>query len=284
METKCLLAIALVIAVSGCADSDLPNSNPNGPGETTPVPQNGLQVSSLSVTDETLRPDQEALVNLELENYHTEPVTIKNITVFNTGSLEKADESQDWKDRCRPDSLRAAEPGEDGSEPLIPTIECSWRIEAPSEDRLGSFRSKTESLSVQIGYESSVENREALKIPFKPLSDIESTQTVSKEFSNNEVSVSMETESPLSFQGGNMEFHVEGVGEGYVNGNFSFDYSPERVFDIDSCPDEEKPVVGNDVEFSCMLEYDQEATQNVFFSTSYKYVKTPTLDVEVVKP
>ncbi len=284
METRYIVIVALTVAVSGCADSEIPNSNSNSQGQTTPVPQNGLQVSSLSVTDDTLQPNQEAIVNLELENYHTEEVTIENINVLNTGLLEKEYSSEEWQDNCRPNSLENARPGQDGSEPIIPEMECSWRISAPSEKEMGAFESRLESLSVQISYNSSIENRDELDLPFRPLSDIKSTETVTREFSNSEVSVSMETESPLSFQGGTMDFHVEGIGKGRVDGKYRFGYTPESVFVMETCPEEDEPVVGNDVEFTCSLEYDQEATRNIFFSTSYKYVKTPTLDVEVVKP
>ncbi len=285
MEIKYVLAIAIVVAVSGCADSEISNSSTTE--KTTPVPQKGLKVASLSITDNTLTPEQEAIVNLQLKNYHTESIEVEDITLFNTGLLEREYDSSDgWKKRCKPDELRVAEPGKDGSEPRIPTMECSWRIKAPSEKGLGAFESKTESISVQIAYSSEIENRDPFKITFKPLSDIQSTKTVSKEFSNSEVSVSMEAESPLSFQGGNMDFRVEEIGEGYVNGSYSFGYTPESIFDTGSCPEEDKTVVGNDVQLSCPLglENEQEATRNVFFSTSYKYVKTSTLDVEVVKP
>lgn len=280
METRCIVIIALAVAVSGCADTETPNTDSNG--QDTPVPQNGLQVASLSVTDETLQPNQEALVNLRLENYHTESISIEDIKVINTGLLKKEYDSEDWQDNCRPNELRVAEPGQDGSEPIIPEMECSWRVSAPSEEDLGAFESRLEPLSIQISYSSAIENREELNVPFKPLSDIESTQSTSKEFSNSEVSVSMETETPLSFQGGTMDFYIEETGEGRVDGSYSFEYIPEEIFE--NCPEEEEPVVGNDVEFSCSLTYGQEATRNVYFSTSYKYVKTPTLDVEVVKP
>jgi hypothetical protein len=275
VETRSIVFLALIVLVSGCAD----NSGENEDLGTSSG--NGLEIESLGVADDTLSPSQQTTLTLILKNYHTQEIKIDEISVFNDGQLILGDDgtetSQDKIADCDPEEIQKAQQG------IAPEMECTWRITAPSEEELGAFDSKPMPVNVRIAYDSSIINSDPLKLQFRSVSEIDSTETITKTFSNGEVEVSMEVEQPASFSGKTMYFNVENSGEGNVEGGYEFTYNPESVFE--DCADNHKekdPVVGSNIDFSCQVQQDTESVRNLFTSVSYKYVKTPTIDIEVV--
>ena len=263
METRlvALIILGLAVIVSGCADNQ--NNSDTTVGASS---EKGLEIQSLGVADSSLTPGQQTRIYLTLKNYHTEPIDITEMSIFNEGSLEVSDKV------CNPSEIGAAKQG------IAPEMECSWNLKAPPKEDLGAFESKPMPVNLRLAYESNIVNSEPLTVQFKPVSDIERAREVSKTYSNGEVEASMALESPASFQGRNIDIAVRNAGPGEVEGGYEFIYTPD-VFD---CPSEREPVVGDSVEFSCRVEDDKEAIRNLFTSISYKYVKTPTLDIEVV--
>lgn len=276
METRVVLFLALAVIISGCADNSSQNNTDVGSSSGK-----GLEIKSLGVADETLTPGQQTTLSLTLKNYHTQEITLEEVSVFNDGQIfvgDDKDESEDKTADCTPEEVQKAQQG------VAPEMECTWTITAPSEKQLGAFESKPISFNVKIAYDSKIINSEPLKLQFRSVSDIENTEPVTKTYSNGEVKVSMEVESPASFAGKTMYFTAQNMGPGNVEGGYSFDYKPESVFE--DCIDgyqEKTPVVGSKVEFSCQVQQDTESIRNLFTSVSYKYVKTPIVDVEVVK-
>lgn len=277
METRTILILALVIVVSGCADNSTQNNTDVGSSTGK-----GLEIVSLGVADDTLSPGQKTRMSLTLKNYHTQEITIEEVSVFNDGQLifgEDATSGDENKNAdCSPEEIQKAEQG------IAPEMICTWTITAPSEEDLGAFDSKPMPVNVKIAYDSSIINSEPMKVQFRDVSQIENVEPITKEFSNGEVEVSMEVENPVSFAGRTMYFTVRNTGPGDVEGGYSFDYSPVSVFD--SCNEnhkKENPVVGSTAEFSCPIQHGTESVRNLFTSVSYKYVKTPTVDIEVVR-
>lgn len=253
-----LVALAMIVFVSGCADNS----------QTVEAdPSKGLEIVDLKATDDTLTPGQQARIVLRLRNHHIEPIQITDLSIINQGQLQVE------KQGCNPDKMEAARKG------LAPEMVCDWKITAPSEEELGAFESKPMPVNLRLEYESSLVNKEPLKLQFKPLSDIDSSSSVTKTYSNGEVRATMEVENPAPFEGRNIYFSVKGLKPGSVTEGYEFSYQPD-VFS--GCPQKEDPVVDSKVEFSCRVEHDTEAVRNLFTSISYKYVKTPTLDIEVV--
>lgn len=276
METKIVILLALAVVISGCAV----NSDEENP-ELGSSSGKGLEIESLSVADTTLTPGQQTTLSLTLKNYHTKEIEIEEVSVFNDGQLiigENGTQNDENKTAdCDPEEIQKAQQG------IAPEMECTWTIKAPSEEELGAFDSKPMPVNVKIAYDSNIINSEPLKLQFRSVSDIDSTETVTKEFSNGEVEVSMEVEEPASFSGKTMYFTAQNIGPGNVEGSYKFGYNPETVFE--DCTEghrEKTPVVDSSVEFSCLVQQDTESVRNLFTSVSYKYVKTPTVDIEVV--
>lgn len=273
MNRKIILSIVLVVAVSGCVDST--NTNQNGDNEEVdPVElQKGLEIKEFRAVDPELRPGQQTNVVLKLENYHVKPINIENMELYNLGFLEKVSEAE-----CTPTETEPAKKG------YIPTMECSWRIEAPPRDEMDGFNSKSVPVKLDLTYSSQMTNaKQPLQLHFRSLDDIDDTSTVSKTYSNNEVSLTVETEDPVPFEQGRLaDITVQNAGMGKVKDNaYEFNYTPSEVFNNCNPPDQP---FRDKVEFSCMIEpqNSQSVTRNLFFSVSYKYVKSPTLDIGVV--
>jgi hypothetical protein len=221
-------------------------------------------------------------MTLVLKNYHTEEIELEEVSVFNDGQLVIGnDDTETQEDKladCRPEEIEIAQQG------IAPEMECTWRIKAPSQEELGAFESKPLPVNVRIAYDSNIINSDPMKLQFRSVSDIESTETISKTYSNGEVEVSMEVESPSSFSGKTMYFTAENTGPGNIDGGYNFTYNPETVFnDCIENHAEKDPVVDSNVDFSCQVQEDVESVRNLFTAVSYKYVKTPTVDIEVVK-
>jgi hypothetical protein len=292
VETRfaAVTVIAAVIAVSGC--SALPIPSGGGGGNTAPtqpemVSGKGLEVTNLKVTDNTVTPGQEVQVTLNLKNYHREPITINEITLYNLGLLSASDKE------CTPEEIKPAK--EQG---VYPVMECTWNVEAPTEEEIGGFEQRKTSVGASIPYESVIQNFQPMKLEFKPLDDVNKTDKKVMTYSNGEVKINMQTESPVPRgQFKLVKFHVQEVGKGRVNGSYEFDYSPSSVFVTEShpkadevkdkfiCPESEEPVLDDQLEFSCYAyveEAPQSAVRNLFFTASYKYVQAPSLDITIV--
>ncbi len=268
-----MIFLAMAVVISGCAD----NSDENA--ELGTSSGNGLEIERLGVADNTLTPGQETTLYLTLKNYHTKDIELEEVSVFNDGNIFVGSGDNENKTAdCDPEEIQKAQQG------IAPEMECTWTLKAPSEEELGAFESKPISFNVRIAYESNIINSEPLKLQFRSVSDIESTESITKTYSNGEVEASMTVESPASFSGKTMDFMVQNTGPGTVDGGYTFDYTPKSVFeDCREGHKEKTPVVDSAVEFSCQVQQDTESVRNLFTSVSYKYVKTPTVDVEVVR-
>lgn len=276
METRVVLILALAVAISGCAD----NTGNTSTGHSS---QKDLEIQSLGVSDETLTPGQQTKLSLTLKNHHTQSISITDISVFNDGQIivgQDATKNDENKEpHCSSNQIQTAKEG------VAPEMVCTWTLTAPSKEDLGAFNSKPMPINVKIAYESNLINSEPLKLQFKPLSEIEKAEPLKKTYSNGEIKASMEVENPAPFSGRIIYFTAENSGPGSVENGYNFEYRPSSV--LEDCMEkheEEEPVIGSEVKFSCQasLNSDKEAVRNLFTSISYKYVKTPTVDIEVV--
>ena len=272
-----LLIISAVVVVSGC--SQLPGSSTSSEGEEpTQVSGKGLEIMQFGVTDKTVSPGQEIEVNLELRNYHRNEIDIGNISLYNLGpNLESSDKN------CSPNEIDPAQEG------IYPVMECRWSVEV-AED-VGGFDQRKEEISANIPYDSTIENYQPMTVRFSPLERINRTDKKVMSFSNGEVSVDAEVESPVALgQEKLINFEVAKAGEGRIEGPYGFEYSPSSVFVEDSeaqnsCPSSDEPVIENKVNFECALyvEGSETVERNLFFTVSYKYVQAPSLDITIVK-
>lgn len=264
-----MLLLATVVVASGCMHTDTfqpPQSDSQG---------QGLQVERFDISDQELNPGQQGLINLELKNYHGQEIQIDDISIYNTGILDVV-ESQG----CSPSDSEI----QGMREGYVPTVECRWTVEVDEED-VENFESRTVPVKLNLAYQSSLSNSDnPVKIHFQSLDEIDRTNEVQETFSNSEVEMSIEADSPVQFSGSPVTVTVRNSGVGRVDSDYSFEYTPESV--LGSCPSSKEPLVETEASFTCDIEPQSETdqTRNLIFSTSYKYVKAPTLDVEVVNP
>ncbi|MFB6180447.1 MAG: hypothetical protein ABEJ93_01080 [Candidatus Nanohalobium sp.] len=278
METKTLAAItgiALILLASGCTLPEEIQDTENKDNKPELASDRGLKIEEFRMTDESLRPNQEVIMRLKLTNYHTEDIDIKEVSIYNEGLL-KVDKSSK---ECNPSigKLGKASPGN------YPSMVCTWRVTAPDKEKYGGFENKPASVNLRLKYESSLTNEKPFKVRFKPLDEINNTESIGKSFSNAEVSMSVSTEDPVPKQGSRvLEVSVKEVGRGrLVEGSeYRFDFRPSHLFQ--GCNQPGAPVVGNEYSFACTLQGGIEGTRNLGFSTSYKYVKEPVLNVRLV--
>ncbi|MFP4038375.1 MAG: hypothetical protein ACLFTA_01170 [Candidatus Nanohaloarchaea archaeon] len=260
MEGKLLLILLVILITSGCID-----------GGEKESPDKGLEIKEFSVTDNQLRPEQNAIITARFKNYHNF-IEVNEISIFNEGPHLNV-----TKRGCTPD----VDELEGAREDIYPEMECNWKVQAPPEEDLQGFRQRTEPLKLKASYNASLSSQKPLKVDFKDLEDIENTTTVSKSFSNNELKASMVTESPVAHSSGNsIELSVENAGVGRVEGPYRFEYTPENVFE--NCPKMERPVSGSSWRNICDLSSGSTGVRNLFFTTYYKYIKEPNLDITVV--
>lgn len=282
MESKqVLLIISMVVMVSGC--SQLPMSGNQGTTlEPEQVSGKGLEVTEFRVSDKTLSPGQTINVEMTLKNYHRNDIDIGNITLYNLGLLESSSKS------CTPNEIGQAKAD------IYPVMECTWEVTAPSEEQIGGFSQRKSTISASIPYDSVIENYEPMTVKFKPLEEINRTSKQAMSFSNGEVGVNMEVETPVPIgQNKSINFKVDKRGSGSLDGNYSFEYSPSSVFVLEDevagnndfeCPSNGDPLIRDSFEFSCYIgtESPQEVERNLFFTVRYKYVKAPSIDVTLV--
>lgn len=275
METRYTAATVLFAALiaSGCT-SGLPLPEGGGSSDQPQqVPGKGLIVQDLRITDQTLSPEQSAVITLVLKNFHREPIDIGEITMINQQPLSKE------KQGCTPEEIGKARPE------VKPVMECKWEVTAPTSEEIGSFSQRKTSVAVNVPYQSRMVNYQPLKVQFKSFEDINTTKKKAMTYSNGEIKASMQTESPVALgQEKNVQFKVSKSGTGRLRGNFSFDYSPATLFSED-CPDEKKPVLENQVEFGCSVGVDSSSSsvRNLFLTIGYKYAQSPSLGVTIVK-
>lgn len=273
MDRRILGLIAVVVAVSGCTDIT---------GGTTSS-GSGVKVSEFSINDNTLYPDQEASLNLVIENYDAD-AEVTDLRIVNTGAL-KVSES-DWKSKCSSGQL----PDPINNRPGI--MECSWTIQAPSSSELGSFRSKSYAPQLMLRYNASFSNSgKPVKIHAKPGSEIQSPKKVSRSYSNGEVTtkVNFENPTPLELETP-MEVVISSNRNHLVSDKYGFSVTPGSFFSSCNGVEATNERVEVDVEvepngkarFTCMLAPSSSNTRNLIVSTSYKYQKAPSLSVEVV--
>lgn len=262
MEIKTVL-VALVIFASGCAPSD---GGPGGPGVDS---SKGLEITELKIADKTLAPGQQSVITLKMTNHHTGNITIEDISIYNTGFLEIGERS------CSPKEIQPAREG------YAPQMECSWTVTAP--EGIQGFESKALTMQLNLAYQSSLTNKqEPLKAGFKPVKDIEERNEVKQSFSNSEARAEVTYEDPISMEGGLISFDIQATGPGRVDSDYEVSYRPESVFS--ECPNNLEPVSGDRASFTCEITSESRSTRSLIFSTSYKYVKSPSLDIEVVSP
>ncbi|PSG98697.1 MAG: hypothetical protein BRC29_01055 [Nanohaloarchaea archaeon SW_7_43_1] len=265
MDNK-IMILAAVVTVSGCTHMTGPLTPPSGPSGS------GLQVETLDISDGTVSSGQTALITLELKNYHRQEINIDDISLYNTGILETE------KQGCNPPPARL----ETARKDYIPEMRCRWTLQVPEEE-VENFNSKMVPVKLNLAYRSQLSNsEEPIKLHFQPLEDIEQKNELTKTFSNEEVRLQIKTESPIQLEGSTATITANNAGNGRVDSDYSFEYSPSTVFP--DCPQQKEPLINQEVEFACSIDpqTDSSLTRNLIVSTSYKYVKEPTIDVEVV--
>lgn len=293
-KTKVVLFLSLTVLASGCISNNIlgnGDNNQNGGMESAPAQGKGLEVNSFTITDNELTPNQQAVVKLSLQNYHTMDIDIEKLNLYNMADLEVVE-----KPTCD-QSIPASSNG------LNPVRDCVWTIAAPDEDALSNFQSKSYNPRLMLRYNSRLTNiKQPMKISFMPGIDIESTKTVSKTFSNGEMTATLTTDSPIPNEGSaNLEVELSPPGETHVlSDEYEVRIIPGSIIGGTSgepCSDnaaggglsgeeyvvEAEPTVGKKVSFSCQIssEADRQVERNVIVSTFYKYQQSPALNIEV---
>ncbi len=293
METKIVILLGIVVVSAGCTDiatrlgvdGDVPGENPDVPEKTG----KGLEIKDFTVSDHTLQPDQQAVVTLRLKNYHTESgVTVTDTALYNLGFLDVVDTQP-----CSP-PVRPAE------QEVYPETVCRWTIQAPPKDKLTGFNSKSFNIRLNLVYESMLSNSgDPFKAQFRSIDDIEVRQEQVRTYANNEVKMTVSGENPFPIIPGqtddaSVKVKLESVGSGNLRKMsgpdepiYEVEWTPDAVFnDCDGEPEplRLKPVIENRIEFFCDIESNSgsQVERNLIFSTSYKYAKSPSLDIEVV--
>lgn len=273
MDRRLAALIALVVAASGC--TDIPGS--------TGSSGSGVQISEFSINDNTLYPEQEASINLVVQNFDAD-AEITDLKIVNTGALKVLE--SDWKSQCSSGQLPDPINGQPG------IMECSWTIQAPSSSELGSFQSKSYVPQLMMRYNAKFSNSDKpVKVHAKPSSEIESPKKVSRSFSNGEVTtkVNFENPTPLELETP-MKVVISANKNHLVSDSYGFSVTPASFFKSCDGAEPANDRLGVDVEvepngkarFTCMLSPSNANTRNLIASTSYKYQKAPSLSVEVV--
>lgn len=261
-----ILLLGLIIITSGCAE-ELDSGDEE-------LPNRGLVLDDFRITDDTLRPNQQAIITASFTNYHRE-IQINEMEIFNEGNLDVDNR------RCTPDKddLEGARDG------VTPSIECNWDVEAPGPDTLEGFRERSEPVKLRASYNATLTNQNPLNVEFRSLENIESTQRTSQSFSNGEMEASVTTETPVARDAGNIvEIQASGTGNGRLRGGYLIEYTPEEIFS-EECPGKEEritPISGTQISEICEASSGSTGTRNLFFTIHYKYIKEPNLDITVV--
>lgn len=275
MDRSLIALLAAVILVSGCTDFIQTDSSPEG---VEPEPGAGLEVTELSISDETLRAGdgnlgQRAEVTLELTNHHSKAIE-PDISVENAGQLKFVDRSNP----CNQDTLAAVQ------EEIVDQMECTWTVQAPDRSTMGPFDEKPVSFSLVIGYDSQITNQEPLKVQFLDRSEITNSDPVERKFSNNEVQMTIRTDnpSPMSSSRNRFEIQLANAGSGDVKSSYDLSYQPDIMGD--QCPrDDAEGRIGSEFSETCSFSVSSAATRNIFVSAAYKYEKQQNVAITLVR-
>ncbi len=286
MDKRILALIAAAVIVSGCTSLIETNDSPEG---IEPDPGKGLELTEVSVADNQLRAGdgnlgQRTEIQLVLSNHHEIDVD-PQIELANTGYLENVSDTT-TDEACNKENLNAVR------EETVDQMRCTWEVYAPNRSRLGQFDQKQEYVSVIVSYDSQVTNREPLTFSFMDRDDIESSDQVTRKFSNNEVTLTITADNPAALDSSfnQFELDIRNSGPGSVESEkYDFSYTPRSIFEDDDgdliCPSDGRRRNTEDDEFSdeCAFNVDSESQRNVFVAASYKYQKQQTLPITIVR-
>jgi hypothetical protein len=251
----------LILVTSGCI---------NGGSTDDELPNRGLVMDDFSISDSELRTGQEANLIAKFTNYHT---SIRNLemSVVNTGSLEVQDRS------CSPGLSEL----ENATRGYTPQIKCIWTVEAPDENVLEGFNSMNQPVQLIVSYKGSLKNKRSFNVQFKESDEIESTQTISKSFSNGEIGADILVDSPVNADSGTvLEINLGNEGDGEVGESYEIEYNPSNLFSS-NCPVNPEPVEESSWSGTCLLK-GSPGSKSLFFTIHYKYTQTEQLGITIV--
>jgi hypothetical protein len=249
MKNKSLIIITVSIIATGCMNG------PNPP----PASGGGLNVEKFSLVDTDLNPNQTTQLELEMTYSDTSPINLssEDISLFNLGKLNASNKE------CTPEEMERRQ-GD-----YVPKMNCNWLIEAPPAGTVEPFEKKPISINLVMEYERELNNKKPVKLNFQEIEDIDETRTISETFSNQEVQMKIDAETPLQVEKTNtIEVKLKKKGGGELLSNYSVRYRPKKIFK--ECPSELEPIDG-EISRNCNVKSLITGTRNLYFSTSYKY-------------
>lgn len=279
MDKLLIFLFASVIVISGCADVLQTNSAPEG---AKPDPGKGLEITSLSVADNSIRAGeggkgQRTEVQLILSNHHSTSID-PEIRLANTGQLITQGDNPS-EAQCSQESLAAVK------NEVVDQMRCTWGIYAPSQEVLGDFDQKSASLSVIMEYDSQITNQDPLRVNFKPADRIESSSDVERKFSNSEVQMTLRANNPAAINSASDSFEISlsnGGNGGVISSGYDISYDPNIM--ADSCPrDDAVGRIGSQYTEKCSFDVSSSATRRLLVSAEYKYQKQQNLPITIVR-
>ena len=296
-----IFIISTVVAVSGCTEAlnqamDTANSNQESStgshGESTPDSTKGLEIVEFRVLNNEIQSREDPVgttIEMVIQNYHDEPITVEEAEIIDTSLLTV--ENRD----CTPSDIEGEEL-ETAQEDYTPEFFCEWDVYPPEPSRMGEFDERTFNPRLYLEYESILENQDPFVIDFKDRDDIREMTSLEQSYTNNEISMTKTLEQnpvPTSEDGSstntmNIEIKDDGpgaLGEMDSGEDFEIEFTPQSIYQNERCSDGEHQTtinIGNSVEFSCDVGFDQEVQRNVFTSVRYKYIKEPSVGITVV--
>lgn len=271
--------MAISVAVSGCTSLFQTDSSPEG---IEPDPGKGLEITSISVADETLRAGeddkgQRTEITLTLSNHHDMEID-PEIQLSNTGQLILQNDNPS-ESQCNKEVLDPV------TEETVDQMKCTWGVYAPSQSVLGAFDEKQESATVVVKYDSQITNPEPLRFQFKPRDEITDSNPVERKFSNNEVQMTIRTDNPSAMEPDNNQFEIalssKGSGDVISEGYDPISYQPSSIFH--ECPDDGEGRIESQFTSTCSFDVESPSERNVFVSAEYKYQKQQTLPITIVR-
>jgi len=252
-----LILLILTVFVSGCVNGD------------PDIGDRSIEVVSFESSDNEIVPEQQTEIELVLENYQQTPIEIKNTSLFNYQPLDKDNRG------CTPGQEISA-----ATEGAVSQMNCNWVVEADQESIDGYTEGRNVPVSLELLYNSVLENEQPYQLQIKPVEDVESTERESMSFTNNEIRMDIEMRQPVS-DSTEADITVINIGDGRIDSNYTVSFENEMFSD---CEGEKESFTGQDVDYRCevQVEDDSERVENVFFSTSYKYLQTTSTNIEVV--
>lgn len=253
-----------MVAVSGCVDNT-----------STSAEQGGVAISEFKVSDDTLSPGQRAQISLKLENRNQHQVKFQEISLYNTAELNVSEKS------CSRLTLSGAEKG------YVPKLKCGWIVEAPADFDNSGFESKHFSIKLKLAYNSTLSNQKnTFNIKFKPIGEIEKSAQKKQSYTNGEVVMKVAATNPSTMEGTTLKVMLDSRGSGRVEGDYNVSFRPQTLFRDCKSGKKVETVVEDRAKFNCKIVpgSSRAVTRHIEISTSYKYVKAPSLNIEVVNP